>query len=861
MHVRQLVWFTSLLGLCLMHSPQGWAQLVLSEVHASDDWIEIRNDGSEGVALFGHGLADDMDAASWLLGSGFLGPGERVVIYPAAFQISPGEAISLWGSDGELLDAVPVHPHLPAGHAVGRPEGSDTGWCVYTTPTPGENNNASMCHSGILDAPQLTVPAGFYEDEVLVQLSNPDGGTTVRYTLNGASPTVQDPVFPLGGLGLDVNTSLKVKAWPNSGSMLPSPETSSTYFLNDSDHDLAVVNLMAAPDDLFDQETGIYALGNNAEEDYPYFGANFWEPWSKPASLQAFDANGDLVAQEGLDLEIHGGWSRAEPQKSFRLDFKGMHSGDLDWAVFPQKPEQSQFNNLNLRNGGQHVWGTKIQDAVLGDLASETHIVSTAWRPLELYLNSEYWGIYAARDKSDEHFVAAEFGVSPDDVTLLNPQGALAGNAASFNAVTSALLALPPNASEFRGQFESAFNVMNYIDYFTVETFCQNMDWMGIAWGLNNTKVCKPSSNHKWHYILYDTDACLGYWGTSPWENYVEYARNPGWPSPHSELFNHMLNNPGLRRLFINRYADLVNTLFQPEAFEPRVEAAAAWIAPSMPRHIERWGAPASMSSWENALNNMVSHEAQRVGTSRIHLTESFGLDGQRTCTLDVFPPASGHIKINTIVPEDLPWEGVYFGGNAIDLTPVAETGHMFDRWDINPHSEAGLFNVEDRPLEVDMFTSDLFRARFVPCPDLAEATLVTQAGTYHVALTEVPFVDSISWSVNGVHQHTGLQWTPTASGSLQAHVHFDGCVVEAQDNVQVGISSEAQRGPLRVWPNPAQDLLHIDSPTATCWATNSQGQLHGDMTSGTFDVSGWAAGVYHIHNGTHTVSVLVNPR
>ena len=115
--------------------------------------------------------------------------------------------------------------------------------------------------------------------------------------------------------------------------------------------------------------------------------------------------------------------------------------------------------------------------------------------------------------------------------------------------------------------------------------------------------------------------------------------------------------------------------------------------------------------------------------------------------------------------------------------------------------------------------------------------------------------------SVNGIHQHTGLQWTPTASGTLKTHVHFDGCVVEAQDNVQVGISSEAQRRPLRVWPNPAQDLLHIDSPTATCWATNPQGQLHGDLTSGTFDVSGWAAGVYHIHNGTHTVSVLVNPR
>ena len=79
----------------------------------------------------------------------------------ATFQLSPGEHAVLRDPDGQLLDALILHPDLPDALSVGRPEGSSTEWCIFDPPTPGEPNAEAPCYSGILPSPQLTVPSGF----------------------------------------------------------------------------------------------------------------------------------------------------------------------------------------------------------------------------------------------------------------------------------------------------------------------------------------------------------------------------------------------------------------------------------------------------------------------------------------------------------------------------------------------------------------------------------------------------------------------------------------------------------------------------------------------------------------------------
>ena len=857
-HIRRLAGAMLLWSLALHAS----AQLVISEAKPSgDEWIEVRNQGNTSVDLVGFTLADDLeDASPWVLPSMTLDAQARVNLN-APFQLSAGEVVTLRSPQGDLVDALPIHPELPWGHSVGRPEESLTGWCMYDAPTPGQPN-LGTCFSGIEPAPSLVPMSGMYDAPVVVSLTSNTNGIT-RYTLDGATPDSDSPIFPSEGLTLNENAVLAVKAFSASGTTLPSSVRDEVYLLDGMSHELPVWNVMTAPDNLFDVDSGMYVFGNDASNDYPYFGANFWEPWSKPARLVALDAMGNVEARGAMDLEIHGGWSRAEPQKSFRFDFKQRYTGNLELPLFSEKPGLTSFNNLNVRNGGQHVWATKMQDALLANLALETHCLSTAWRPLELYLNGEYWGLYAAREKTDEHYVAGEFDVPVDGVTLLNPQGALAGDASSFYGMQSDLLSTPPTGAPFLDAFEAAFNTENYFDYFILETFFQNTDWMGIAWGLNNTKICKPSANHRWHYVLYDTDACLGYFGAAPSDNYLEYARNPGFPNAHSLLFNHVLNHPVLWKRFVNRYADLINTLFQPASFQSRVGAFTSQIEGTLPQHIGRWQAPESMAAWDWFVNNMVQHELSRVTSARVHLQSSFGLYDQCNCTLDAEPNGAGHVRVNTIVPGPLPWQGIYFEGCPIELEAQANPGFMFDRWDPNLHTAAEVMEESEKEQSVAVFLSDTYRAQFVPCPDDASASLATASNVLSVETLNVPFVDSVVWFLEDQPLGTGFSWPIQNSGVYSADVHFDGCTVSVSEMVTADIQA-VNHPSVHIHPNPASMRMELFNllPGFPWEIVNGRGQTVQQGEGGSvqvIDVSSWPAGTYVLSQGAQRTSFVVS--
>ena len=131
---------------------------------------------------------------------------------------------------------------------------------------------------------------------------------------------------------------------------------------------LPVFSIITNHDNLWNWYNGIYVSGPNAGTNYPFFGSNFWQPWSKKSRLEFFDSSKTKQFEADFDLEIHGGWSRAEPQKSFRIDTKSIYTGDIDYTLIKKKPEITSYNNFNLRNGGQHTWSDRIQDAILVDL-------------------------------------------------------------------------------------------------------------------------------------------------------------------------------------------------------------------------------------------------------------------------------------------------------------------------------------------------------------------------------------------------------------------------------------------------------------------------------------------------------------
>ena len=71
------------------------------------------------------------------------------------------------------------------------------------------------------------------------------------------------------------------------------------YFFN-TGSDLPVIHLVSDEYNLFDNEYGIYAYGNDYNSNYPYFGANFWQDWERPVHISMYENNNLVYDMKGI---------------------------------------------------------------------------------------------------------------------------------------------------------------------------------------------------------------------------------------------------------------------------------------------------------------------------------------------------------------------------------------------------------------------------------------------------------------------------------------------------------------------------------------------------------------------------------
>jgi hypothetical protein len=114
------------------------SQLVISEISAEGDWIELHNAGAAALDLSGMGLSDSAgDAGEFTLPAGTLIAGRSyLVITPDNFGLDQdGDSVVLFDSVGASLDRINFGFQIP-GKTLGSIEGE---WCL-TVPTPAEMN-------------------------------------------------------------------------------------------------------------------------------------------------------------------------------------------------------------------------------------------------------------------------------------------------------------------------------------------------------------------------------------------------------------------------------------------------------------------------------------------------------------------------------------------------------------------------------------------------------------------------------------------------------------------------------------------------------------------------------------------------
>lgn len=680
------------------------------------DWFEIYNSSNAAVNLAGWSISDDEDKpAKWLFPSVTLQAGEYVKVWASDkdriddelhtnFKISSdGEWLQLYDDTGNVIDKLFVDSPR-AGYSRGLNADSEAGY--FGTPTPGAANGDDFV-AGFVESRVVFNDDGGLHNSQQITLTGASAGQSIRYTLDASEPT-EDSTLYENAIGISSTAVIRAKIFEANSA--PSPGASRTY-LPGVEHNLPIVTLTTTPSHFFDNDTGIYVLGDEHERRLPYFGANFWQDWEREITFQFYEPGGVLGVDFNAGLKIFGGWSRANDQRSLALFARKEYgTPKFEYPFFDNRPYQD-FEALVLRNSGNDWMRTMIGDAVATSLLAGTGLDYQAYRPTVTYLNGEYWGIYNLREKVNEHFLASRHDVDAEDITILEADASVVeGDNESYLAlmdfVENQSLADPDNYAVVEEQIE----IENFITYFVAQLYFNNTDWPG-----NNIKYWK-SPETRWRWILYDTDFGFGLSGFRPGytEDSLTYATatdsTSKFNAPWSTLlFRRLLENSQFQREFINRFADALNSRFLAESIEKRITDYAAVIESEMPSQIERWPTggrrPYTIDSWQDELERMTLFAQMRPSYIKQHIATFFNLEGT-TSVLVECDLNNGCLTLNTLDISEGNWQGDYFIGNPVTITAKANAGFEFKHWQHDPAQTDATITVlpEEVPVLVPVF-------------------------------------------------------------------------------------------------------------------------------------------------------------
>jgi hypothetical protein len=274
---------------------------------------------------------------------------DTINVYPHSnFKISSsGELIILSDTSGKIIDSIYI-PELYQDISFGRINDGMDLWRMLT-PTPGLSNSAGN-EIGISDSVAVSLPGGFYAEEISLELSA--GDSEIYYTLDGSDPDSNSAKYTAP---ISITKTSVLKSFSLKKNNLPSQICYQTYFINENT-DLPVISIIADPFDLFDADSGIYT--------------NYSMDWEKPAHVEFFEDDKSLGFKENCGIEIYGNQSATAPQKSISVKFKDKYGASkIDYALFPEFP-LTTFKAFVLRNSGNDFQYTHLRDAVMQKLMS-----------------------------------------------------------------------------------------------------------------------------------------------------------------------------------------------------------------------------------------------------------------------------------------------------------------------------------------------------------------------------------------------------------------------------------------------------------------------------------------------------------
>lgn len=815
------------------------------------DWIELYNPGSASINLSGYGLSDDFKSPfKWRFPLKLIPARGFLTILASGknrtnsarlhtnFRLSAsGETVILTRPDSQVVDIVHT-PSLLPDFAYGRQPDGSSNLLYLATPTPSAQNRSASGRA-LLHPPICSHEAGWYDNALDISLVSSDLDAAIHYTLDGAEPSLESPLYTVpirivdrnresNGISLIQGTSTNnqhtdgwkppkglvrkltvVRARAFRDDALPSQITTKSFAIGPATNSgLPVISLSVAPAELFDFNRGIYMLGQffyawrNAHPTEVLTGhspANYTQrgpDWERPAYLEFFNPARQLEFGTEIRLDIQGQSSRSFRQKSLGIKTR---PDPINYPIFPGLRRHGdgtsllQFSHLRLRNSGNDWVYTMFRDALCHRLADGLGFDTEAYRPALVFLDGEYWGLHNIREQRDAQYLASHYGVRETDAVICSGDGSLVEGPAGANQpflnlrefIRTHELSVAANFEKVAQQID----IRNFILYHAACIYFGNADWPH-----NNVNLWRDRSGSvnggavsprdgRWRWMLFDCDLAYGH----PWTGGVSDPTLAAVLSPSGRvglgtdagwstlLFRGLMQNPEFRQEFINTSADLLNSWFRESRAVATVESMRSVIAPAMPEHFARWQTQAPTNMWTNEVKVLTSFARQRPIVLRQQYVVEMHLAGYTTLTVDVSDPAAGRVRVNQLTI-DATLPGV-------EAAPYPWRGWYFREVPVelealaNPGWEFGRWEVSPQPQN--------------PAPDpTARISLTDPANWKAIFVPARPRIVKIS-SISPNRLRADMQGTPNHSYRVETSPDLIGWIsagVVAMDSA--GLSS-----------------------------------------------------------------------
>ena len=683
-----------------------------------NEFQSLLNNGENVLSIQVHNISNTSSDLSLIpyLSASYLGSSEDGVSPPDILALenpslhtnfklsSKGESLTLLDSSGNQVDSLDVIG-LTTDKSIGRSL-ADGSVVFFAVPSPAAENTEEE-FTGISVSDIIFSHNGGQFNEQSVRLSGAKQGEEIRYTLDATVPNAQSPRYS-SAISISDDTVIRARVFQDN--YIPSRTASRTYITSNT-HSLPIVTLVTEPDNLFDEQEGIYVYGpeQNYEDALPFFGANFWQDWERDVHFSFYESTGELGVALDAGIKIFGAWSRANNQRSMSIFARGRYGfSKLKYPLFPSLAYDS-FESIVLRNGGNDWTKSNMRDVMMTSLMDGSGLETQAYRPVAVYLNGEYWGFYNIREKINEHFLDDKIDVDKSEINILEFNGdVVQGSNDSYNAI---IAYITNNSLAIQGNYEyvaSQIDIDNLITYQIAQIYSDNQDWPG-----NNAKFWN-SPETKWRWILFDTDFAFGPWDSSAYNNdtlsFALSEDGPGWPNPPWSTFlvRKLLENTQFRNQFINQFADEFNGRFKTDKVREHIDAIANSMEPEMEKHFERWGEGKTVFVWQSELDVLRSFGRNRQSFLKSYIRNYFGISGMYQLSIAINNSAAGSVKLNSLQLTSANWQGEYFNNIPVTLTAVPNEGYVFSHWQ-------GGVDEDDRVIELNRSSNTSLEAVFVP--------------------------------------------------------------------------------------------------------------------------------------------------